>query len=69
MTYNFDPDRWFDNERAYLETRRRSGALGEADFEEALVDLERRYDEMWERLDGSYRIHAAEARVRKRKPE
>jgi len=56
MTYNFDPDRWFDNEKAYLELRRRRGQLTEAAFHEALAVLQRRYDEMWKRLDGSYRF-------------
>jgi hypothetical protein len=56
MTYNFDPDRWFDNEKAYLELRRRNGQLTEAAFREALAVLQQRYDEMWKRLDGGYRV-------------
>jgi hypothetical protein len=58
MTYNFDPDRWLENERAFLESRRKKGDLGKAAFQDAMADLERRYEEMWKRLDGSYRIDA-----------
>jgi hypothetical protein len=56
MTYNFDPDRWLDNELAALELAFKSGRLDELDVErqkDALID---RYDEMVSRLDGTYRI-------------
>jgi hypothetical protein len=56
MTYNFDPDRWYANERAVLQERRRAEAWSDADYEAALEDLERRYDEMVRRLDGTYQI-------------
>ncbi len=56
MTYNFDPDRWYDNELAVLKERLKSGELNAQDYAQAIVDLERRYDEMVERLDGSYQI-------------
>jgi hypothetical protein len=56
MTYNFDVDRWYDNEKANLDRRRASGALDEAGYREALEELDRRYEEMVQRLDGTYRI-------------
>jgi hypothetical protein len=56
MTYNFDPDRWYDNERAALEAQRRKQGWSEAEFVAALEDLDRRYDEMLRRLDGTYQI-------------
>jgi len=56
MTYNFDPDRWYENERAALEERRRAEGWSEADYEAALENLDRRHDEMVRRLDGSYQI-------------
>jgi len=56
MTYNFDPDRWYANERAALDERRRSEGWSEAVYEAAWEDLDRRYDEMVRRLDGSYQI-------------
>ncbi len=56
MTYNFDPDRWYDNQRALLEARRGCGELDEAAFAGELADLDRRYEEMLARLDGSFRL-------------
>ena len=56
MTYNFDPDRWYDNEYAVLEGRRRRGELSDTDFTAAREDLFRRYQEMLDRLDGTYQI-------------
>ena len=56
MTYNFDPDRWYEDQRRLLERRREEGVLDERAFEEASKDLERRYDEMVARLDGTYQL-------------
>ena len=60
MTYNFDADRWYDNELAVLKERRRTGELNDQDYEQAVDDLDRRYDEMVNRLDGSYQIPKGE---------
>ena len=56
MTYNFDPDRWYENERAALEFRYKAGAMNEEEFRRALDDLSQRYEEMLDRLDGTYQI-------------
>jgi len=56
MTYNFDPDRWYQNERAAIESRHRSGEICQQAYEEAIQDLDRRYDEMLDRLNGTYQI-------------
>ena len=56
MTYNFDPDRWYEDERGMLEARLKSGELAAQDYVKALSLLERRYDEMLQRLDGTYQI-------------
>jgi len=56
MTYNFDPDRWYESHRAALEGRRVRGELDEEGFAAGLQDLERRYEEMLDRLDGTYMI-------------
>ena len=58
MTYNFDPERWLEAHRAILEGRRDRGDLGDAEFEAALLDLDRRYEEIIARLDGTYEIPA-----------
>ena len=54
MTYNFDPDRWYENERNLLAARYQSGEIDAQALEDAIEDLDCRYDEMIERLDGTY---------------
>ncbi len=56
MTYNFDPDRWYKNERSAIETDYRSGKKTAQQYNDAIEDLYRRYDEMMDRLDGTYQI-------------
>ena len=56
MTYNFDPDKWYDIERELLEGRLRKGEISEQASKIAVEALDRRYDEMLDRLDGSYQI-------------
>jgi len=52
MTYNFDPDHWYENELAVIKKQH----MNPLDYEQDVADLDRRYDEMLERLDGSYQI-------------
>jgi len=56
MTYNFDPDRWLEAHRAALQARKDRGEIAGIEFEEAMADLDRRYEEMVARLDGTYEI-------------
>ena len=56
MTYNFDPDRWYENERDALDRQLRAGELESKAYAAAIEELDRRYDEMMERLDGSYQL-------------
>lgn len=56
MTYNFDPDRWCERRRELLRQRQQAGELDEAQYQAALEEAERRREEMWTRLDGSYRL-------------
>lgn len=56
MTYNFDPERWYDNETAVLEERRRQNDLTAEAFDQAMDRLDRRLEEMLARLDGTYRL-------------
>jgi hypothetical protein len=56
MTYNFDPDRWLEAHRAVLEARRNRGEIDDTELEAELLELDRRYDEMVARLDGTYEI-------------
>ena len=59
MTYNFDPDRWYERERLRLELEHQSDRLNDAELEAALAALEARYEEMLDRLDGTYQIPPA----------
>ena len=51
MTYNFDPDRWYDIERLAIDARLRSGKMNAREYKDAIDDLDCRYDEMLDRLD------------------
>lgn len=56
VTYNFDPDDWYEREKAALERKHSDGLIDDAGFAAAVEDLERRLAEMWKRLDGTYRM-------------
>jgi hypothetical protein len=56
MTYNFDPDRWYENERALIEERSKTGQITAIEYENAIRDLDRRYNDMLARLDGTYQL-------------
>jgi hypothetical protein len=56
MTYNFDPDRWLDNELASLDADLDAGRIKAPDYERQKDRLMQRYDDMVARLDGTYQI-------------
>jgi hypothetical protein len=56
MTYNFDPERWLELHVALLDERRRRGEIDDGTYHHERAELERRYDAMIERLDGTYRL-------------
>ena len=56
MTYNFDPDRWYNNEFEFIKTEYKSGKTTERELKSALEELEKRYEEMCDSLDGTYQI-------------
>jgi hypothetical protein len=58
MTYNFDPDRWYDNEKLAIDERFRGGRISAREYKDAIDDLDCRFDEMLQRLDGTYQIPA-----------
>jgi hypothetical protein len=59
MTYNFDPDTWYSNQRAVLERRRDEGTLGAEAFAQALADLDARHEELVGRLDAEFALPRA----------
>lgn len=56
VTYNFDPERWYEMRRSELGARRDRGELAPEEYESEIADLDRRIEEMVSRLDGSYEI-------------
>ncbi|MFO7644739.1 MAG: hypothetical protein R6W95_10180 [Desulfosarcina sp.] len=56
MTYNFDPDRWLENELAALDSEFNAGRLDEAEYERCSDRLISRHATMLTRLDGTYQI-------------
>jgi hypothetical protein len=60
MTYNFDPERWYEMQRRVLDGRRERGELDEQAYRVELEQLERRYDDMQARLDKPFGLPHAE---------
>jgi hypothetical protein len=60
VTYNFDPERWYANELSFLDHRRRQEGWSEAEFDQAVEELDRRRDRLVSRLDGTYQIPGGE---------
>ncbi len=56
MTYNFDPERWYENEHLALEVLHKKGNITDIEFDKARSDLLQRYEEMLSRLDGTYQL-------------
>jgi hypothetical protein len=56
VTYNFDPDGWYERQRALLEAKRQRGDLDDAALAAALQDLDRRYEEMLARQDKPFEL-------------
>ena len=56
MTYNFDVDKWYERQRHLLDARLASGEITRERFAAELDDLERRFEQMAERLDGTFQI-------------
>jgi hypothetical protein len=56
MTYNFDPDKWYNNEILILQTRLKQGKMTRQEYDLAVANLERRLADMWNRLDGTFQV-------------
>ncbi len=56
MTYNFDPDKWYDNEIYVLQLRLKKKEISQDTYDEKVADLDKKHQKMWERLNNTYQI-------------
>jgi len=56
MTYNFDPDKWYENELFLIQSKLKTGEITQNGYDEAVETLDKKLEEMWKRLDGTYQI-------------
>ncbi len=56
MTYNFDPDKWHEDQLLQLSARLEKGEISRDQYNEAVLALELKLEQMWKRLDGTYRV-------------
>jgi hypothetical protein len=56
MTYNFDPDRWYENELFAIKSKYQSGQMTKQESDNAVEKLDEKYSKMWKRLDGSFQL-------------
>lgn len=56
MTYNFDPEKWHDDQVSLLGAQLAGNKISRAEYDAAVLDLEQRLEEMWARLDGTYQM-------------
>jgi hypothetical protein len=54
MTYNFDPDRWYESRLRLLDHRLDAGEINDAEHRVQREEIEARYEDMLRRLDGTY---------------
>ncbi len=57
MTYNFDPDKWYADELFLIHSKLKTGKITQKDYDEAVETLDKKLDEMWKRLNGTYQIN------------
>jgi hypothetical protein len=51
MTYNFDPERWFENQKDALSRKRDAGEITAEDYEARLKELVDKYEKLLQRMD------------------
>ena len=56
MTYNFDPDKWYYNELFLIQAKLKSDKITQGEYDQNVATLDKKHEEMWKRLDGTYQI-------------
>ena len=62
MTYNFDPDKWYDDELFLIKSQLKTVKITQNEYDEAAKILDKKLEEMWKRLDGTYKIDSKNKR-------
>ena len=58
MTYNFDPDKWYDTEQSVLQSKLKTGEITQAEYDDEVAALDKKLENMWDRLDGTYQLNS-----------
>ena len=56
MTYNFDPDKWYDDELFLIQSKLKTDEIKQNEYNEAVEALDKKLEEMWKRLDGTFQV-------------
>lgn len=56
MTYNFDPDKWYDNELFLIQSKLKTDKITQKEYNDVVEILDKKLEAMWTRLDGTYQI-------------
>ena len=56
MTYNFDPERWHDDQIRLVAYRRQAGEIDEETAKRLIEEIERRHEAMLNRLDRTFQL-------------
>ena len=56
MTYNFDPDKWYADELFLVHSKLKTDKITLNEYDQAVEALDKKHEEMWKRLDGTYQI-------------
>ena len=62
MTYNFNPDRWYENERRALDSLLQQGKIDKDAYKSSLENLDQRYEQMVDRLTGLTKLNKSDPR-------
>ncbi len=58
MTYNFDPDKWYDNELFIIKQKLKNSEITQSEYDAAVEILDKKLEEMWTRLNGTYQLNS-----------
>ncbi len=56
MTYNSDPDKWYDDELFMIQTKLKKNEITQEAYGLAVLELDQKLEDMWKRLDGTYQV-------------